>query len=317
MATRTPVDASSVAGILLRGRMPVFRFIIALIACIVPTGCRDSAATRSVATAPRDDFGNAIRIASPKPRRIVSLNPATTEILFAIGAGARVVGRSQYDEFLEAARHVANLGPALRPNVEAILGTHPDLVVLYGSSENRPAADRLRQAGVPVVGLRFDRIEQFERDARLLGRLTGDSARAAALVDTIASTLDRVRAATRGLPRPTVFMHAWERPLIAIGGGSFLSQLLDIAGARNVYGDVRDPSTVVTIEDVIRRDPDLVLVSPAAAPTLRTSERWQALPAVRAGHVLVYDTLLVGRPSVTLGAAAVSLARLIHPGSVP
>ena len=295
----------------------MFRFVVALIVSIAPIACRESASSRRAATALRDDFGSDLRVATPPPRRIVSLNPATTEILFAIGAGPRVVGRSQYDDFLKAARSVPDLGPALRPNVEAILGTRPDLVILYGSAENRPAAERLRQAGVPVVGLRFDRIEEFERDARLLGRLTGDAAQAAILVDTIAATLAGVRAATSALPRPTVFMHAWERPLIAIGGGSFLSQLLDIAGARNVYGDVHDPSTVVTIEDVIRRNPDLVLVSPAAAPTLRASERWQALPAVRAGRVLVYDTLLVGRPAVTLGAAARSLARLIHPGSVP
>jgi ABC-type Fe3+-hydroxamate transport system substrate-binding protein len=297
--------------------MPVFRFIVALIVSSVPIACRETAPARPPTPALRDDFGAALRIATPPPQRIVSLNPATTEILFAIGAGSRVVGRSKYDEYLAAARSVADLGPALRPNVEAVLGAHPDLVILYGSAENRPAAERLRQAGVSVVGLRFDRIEEFERDARLLGRVTGDSAQAAILVDTIAATLDRVRAATSRLPRPTVFMHAWERPLIAIGGGSFLSELLDIAGARNVYADVRDPSTVVTIEDVIRRDPHFVLVSPAAAPALRSSQRWQALPAVRAGRVLVYDTLLVGRPAVTLGAAAVSLARLIHPGAVP
>jgi iron complex transport system substrate-binding protein len=309
--------AFSVAGILLHGRMPVLRFVVSLVVTIAAAACRESPRARPTAAALRDDFGTEIRIAVPPPRRIVSLNPATTEILFAIGAGPRLVGRSQYDDFLKAARPVPDLGPALRPNVEAILGTHPDLVILYGSAENAPSAERLRQAGVPVVGLRFDRIEEFERDARLLGRLTGDSARAAMLVDTIASTLARVRAATSGLPRPTVFMHAWERPLIAIGGGSFLTQLLDIAGARNIYEDVHEPSAVVTIEDVIHRNPDFVLVSPAAAPTLRSSERWQALPAVRAGRVLVYDTLLVGRPGVTLGAAAVSLARLLHPGSVP
>jgi ABC-type Fe3+-hydroxamate transport system substrate-binding protein len=297
--------------------MPVFRFVRALLLVVAPLACRDAAPARPAASALQDDWGSEIRITTPPPQRIVSLNPATTEILFAIGAGPRVVGRSKYDEFLAAARAVADLGPALRPNVEAILGARPDLVVLYASAENQPAAERLRQAAVPVVGLRFDRIEEFERDTRLLGRLTGDSARAATLVDTVAATLARVRAATSALPKPRVFMHAWERPLIAIGGGSFLSQLLDIAGARNVYGDVRDPSTVVTIEDVIRRDPDLVLVSPAAAPLLRASERWQAVPAVRAGHLLVYDTLLVGRPGVTLGAAAVSLARSIHPGSVP
>ena len=317
MATRTRIVASSVAGILLPGRMPVFRFAVALILFVAPIACRESPRSRPSAVALRDDWGAEVRITTPPPRRIVSLNPATTEILFAIGAGPRVVGRSRYDDYLASARAVPDLGPALRPNVEAILGTHPDLVLLYGSAENQPAAARLRQAAVPVVGLRFDRVEEFERDARLLGRITGDSAQAATLVDTIAATLARVRAATSRLPRPTVFMHAWERPLIAIGGGSFLSQLLDIAGARNIYGDVRDPSTVVTIEDVIRRNPDFVLVSPAAAPGLRSSQRWQALPAVRAGRVLVYDTLVVGRPAVTLGAAAVSLARLIHPGSVP
>lgn len=295
----------------------MFRFAVALIVFVTLAACREAATARQATPALHDDWGSELEITTPPPRRIVSLNPATTEILFAIGAGPRVVGRSKYDEFLAAARGVPDLGPALRPNVEAILGTHPDLVILYGSAENQPAADRLRQAGVPVVGLRFDRIEEFERDTRLLGRLSGDSAQAATLVDTIASTLARVRAATSRLPKPSVFMHAWERPLIAIGGGSFLSQLLDVAGARNVYADVRDPSTVVTIEDVIRRNPDLVLVSPAAAPLVRGSERWRALPAVRAGRVLVYDTLLVGRPGVTLGAAAASLARLIHPGSVP
>lgn len=297
--------------------MPVFRFVVALIVSIAPIACRESAKSRPAGAAPRDDFGFAIRVATPPPRRIVSLNPATTEILFAIGAGPRVVGRSQYDDFLKAAREVPDLGPALRPNVEAVLDAHPDLVILYGSAENRPAAERLRQAHVSVLGLRFDRIEQFERDARLLGRVTGDSARAAVLVDTIDATLARVRAATRSLPHPTVFMHAWDRPIIAIGGGSFLSQLLDIAGARNIYAAVRAPSAVVTLEDVVQRNPDFVLVSPAAASTVRSSARWQAVPAVRAGRVLVYDTLLVGRPSVTLGAAAVSLARLIHAGSAP
>jgi iron complex transport system substrate-binding protein len=297
--------------------MPVFRSIaFALLASVAPVACRQAESSRHVDTALRDDFGASVRIPATPPQRIVSLNPATTEILFAIGAGPRVVGRSQYDEFLKPARAVPNLGPALRPNVEAILGAHPDLVLLHAGAENEAAAGRLRQAGIAVVALRIDRIEQFERDARLIGRLTRDSVPATILVDTIAATLARVRAATAGMPRPTVFMHAWERPLIAIGGGSFLNQLVDIAGARNVYEDLPQPSAVVTLEDVIRRNPDYVMVSPAAAPALRSSERWQALPAVRAGRLLIYDTLVVGRPSVTLGEGAVSLARLLHPGSV-
>jgi iron complex transport system substrate-binding protein len=293
--------------------MPVFRFLALFVGVLLLGGCR--AAERRDAAALRDDFGAPVTITAP-PRRIVSLNPTTTEVLFAIGAGSRLVGRSMYDAFPESALAVPSLGAALRPNVEAIIGARPDLVVLYASQDNRAAADRLRQAGVATAALRIDSIAQFDRDTRLLGRMTGDSARAAAVVDSVRATLARVRAATRALSRPSVFFHTWDRPLITIGGGSFLNELVDIAGGRNVYADLPGPSGIVTVEDVVRRNPDFVLASPITAASIRSDPRWQALPAVRAGHVLVFDTTIVGRPSVTLGAAARSLAELLHPGAV-
>jgi ABC-type Fe3+-hydroxamate transport system substrate-binding protein len=270
----------------------------------------------AAADAPRDDFGALVPVGQ-RPVRIVSLNPTTTEILFALGASHRLVGRSQWDVFPDSARAVPSLGEALRPNVEAVLAARPDLVVLYASEDNRPALARLRQAGIPTIAFKIDSIEQFARDARLLGRVTGDSARAATLVDTIEATLARVRAATASLPHPTVFIHAWDKPVITIGGGSFMSELLDIAGGRNIYADIAAPSAPVTLEDVVKRNPDYVMASPVAAPKLRASTSWQSVPAVREHHVLVYDTVLVGRPSVMLGAGAVSLAKLLHPGVVP
>lgn len=296
--------------------MPVFRFYSYIAALVVAfAGCRPPERSAQPTDAPRDDYGTPIAIGRT-PQRIVSLNPTTTEILFALGAGQRLVGRSQYDVFPDSARLVPSVGAALRPNIESVLATHPDLVILYASQDNRPAVDRLRQAGIMTVAFKIDSIEQFERDTRLLGRLTGDSARAATLVDSVAATLSVVRAATASLPRPTVFIHAWDRPIIAIGGGSFLSQLLDIAGARNVYADIAAPSAAVTLEDIVKRNPDFVLASPVSAPKMRSSESWNAVPAIRAGKLLVYDTVLVGRPSVLLGAAARSLADLIHPGAV-
>ncbi len=284
---------------------------------IVLFACGGSKSATRTSSTERDDFGDGVVVdASRRPSRIVSLNPTTTEILFAIGAGNRLVGRSTYDVFPGEAKSVADVGMPLRPNVEAVLAVHPDLVILYASADNRPATQRFQQAGVRTLALKIDSIAQFERDTRLLGRLTGDSAVAYALVDSVAATLDRVQAATKTLPRPTVFIPTWDRPLIAIGGGSFLSQLLDIAGARNIYEDIATPSAVVTIEDVAKRNPDYVMTSPAAAPTIGTDPKWRALSAVRQKHVLVYDTLLVGRPSVTLGAAARSIADLLHPGAV-
>src|SRR3954471_11580418 len=109
-----------------------------------------------------DDFGNTVTFDSI-PKRIVSLNPTTTEILFAIGAGPRLVGRTRWDSWPDSARFVPNVGDAMRPNVEAILATHPDLVVFYASNDNRPAEASLRKAHIKTVAFRIDSIEQFKR----------------------------------------------------------------------------------------------------------------------------------------------------------
>ena len=296
--------------------MPVFRFQAwLLVAAVALSACNGPTRDIKSRVALRDDFGTEIALGQ-RPKRIVSLNPTTTELLFAIGASDRLVGRSQWDVFPDSARFIPDVGQALRPNVEAIIAARPDLVLLYASADNRAAFDRLRQVGIPTVAFRIDSIAHFERDTRLIGRMTGDSARADALVDSVHATLERVRSATATLRRPSVFIHAWDRPIIAIGGGSFLSQLLDIAGGRNVYADIAGPSATVTLEDVIQRNPEYVFASPVSAPKMRSSASWKTVPAVRDGRLLVYDTVLVGRPSVMLGAAAVSMANLLHPGSV-
>jgi ABC-type Fe3+-hydroxamate transport system substrate-binding protein len=208
---------------------------------------------------------------------------------------------------------VKNLGPGIRPNVEAVLSEKPDLVLLYGSGDNRSAARRFRQAGIVTVAFKVDRIEQFDRVTRLLGRIIGDSARGAFVADTVRRTLDSARALTRGLPRPTVVMPAWDSPLLVIGGGSFLNQLVEIAGGRNVYDSTSAPSPAVAFEDIVRRDPDFILTSPESAQRLKQRARWRALRAMRSGAILLIDTNVVVRPAVRLGEGAMSLVRLLHP----
>ncbi|HET6761279.1 MAG TPA: helical backbone metal receptor, partial [Gemmatimonadaceae bacterium] len=212
----------------------------------------------------RDDFGDAVRIAEP-PRRIVSLSPATTEILFALGAGSRLVGRSDFDLWPDSARLIPALGQGLQPNVEAVLGTHPDLVILYASQDNRPAAARFRAAGVSTLALKNDHISDFRRTVEVLGAILRDSTRARAVADSVYRTLDRVRASTAGLARPAVFWHIWDAPLITIGAGSFMNELVEIAGARNVYADIESPSKAISLEDVARRDPEFILAGPIGA----------------------------------------------------
>lgn len=269
--------------------------------------------TRHTGAGTVDDFGDTLALAAP-PRRIASLNPSTTELLFAIGAGSRLVGRTTYDAFPPEVRSVPDLGPGLRPNVEAVLAARPDLVVLYASDDNRDAAHRLRAAGVATAAFRVDRVADFVRVTLALGALTGDSAAARTTVDSVRRTLDRVRAATASLPHPTVFWPLYDQPLLATGGGSYLNELIDVAGGRNVYGFMKEPSPRVSFEDLLRRDPDVVLASPDSRTRYLADPRWRSLRAVREGRLLTVDTTLVLRPGPRLGEAARSFARLLHPG---
>ena len=287
--------------------------LVGMLACGEPRPAGDgSRAPGSPAPRAVDDYG------APLPTgrtfsRIVALEPATTEILFAIGAGDRLVGRTRHDLYPDSARLVPDLGEGIRPNIEAIIAARPDLVVLYASDDNRATRDRLRTVGIEAVAFRSDRIADFERITLALGLLVGDTARAQAVRDSVVRTLATVREATRELDRPTVLMPVWFNPLFVIGGASFMNELVDIAGGRNVYDTLAAPSPQVTFEDVVRRDPDVILVGPLGRERVTASPAWQVLRAVRDGHVVAYDTLVTGRPGVRLGEAAVSLARLLHP----
>ncbi len=310
-----------------RGRPPRARRTVAaalgLLAAVAGACARggDRAAASPSAAAPAvgvDDFGDTVRAPAPGrgPARLVSLNPTTTEILFALGAGPRLAGRTHWDVYPDSARLVPDLGDGLRPNVEAVLAARPDLVVLYATADNRDAARALRAAGVPVVALRIDRADQFARAARLLGRLVGDSARGATVADTVLGTLARVRAATAGRPRPRAVWPLGGEPLYVAGGAGFLGELLETAGADNVFADVPEPAPQVSREEVIRRGADVVVAGPNAAAQIERAPAWRGLAAVRAGRVVVVDTSLLLRPSVQLGRAAAMLAERLHPGAL-
>jgi iron complex transport system substrate-binding protein len=259
-----------------------------------------------------DDFGNSLRVTGPVTR-IVSLNPVTTELLFAIGAGDRLVGRTTWDLYSDEVRAVADVGPGMQPNVEAVLATRPQLVLLYASESNRLAAQQLRVAGVMTIAFRTDKVADLARITPVIARAVGLEDAGKATVDSVTASLDAVRAMPRGEPPVRAFWHLWDAPLMTIGGGSFLSELLVIAGAENSFGDIAAPSPQITLEEVARRDPDVILSSPRAAERIRNSPAWRSVRAVREGRVLEVDTNLVGRPGVRMGEAARSLRALLAP----
>ena len=292
-----------------RVRAVLLSILSALTVAVVTSACSGTGRPESrVLTV--DDFGDTVRLGAPATR-VVSLNPVTTEFLFAIGAGEALVGRTHWDLYPAEARAVPDVGNGMQPNVEAVLGQRPDLVILYASGSNRGAVKQLRAAGVVTLTLRTDRLADLTRVAPIIGEAVGRRDAGVAAADSVMRTLDALRDRPAPARAPRVFWHIWDAPVMTIGRGSYLSELLTVAGAENVFADLEAPSPQVSLEEVARRDPDFVLAGPEGAATIRAHAGWAAIRAVREGRVLVVDTTLVGRPGVRMGEAARHLRALI------
>jgi iron complex transport system substrate-binding protein len=270
-------------------RLLAFAFASAILAC----GGSASDTRGSVTVV--DDAGDSVAVRVPA-ERVVSLIPATTELLFAIGAGPSVVGRTQWCDHPPAARRVTDLGPGINPNLEAVLSVRPDLVILYNSAQHAAVAARLRQLGIPALRLNTDALADVGRIGGLLGRLTGhvreaDSMSAAFDTALAAATVD----AGQG-PRPKVLILVWEQPPMTLGRGSFLSELVERAGGENLFADVSASSAPVSIEAVSARDPDLILTAAAGPASIARRPEWQAVRAVRERRFLHISGTQYDRP---------------------
>lgn len=226
-----------------------------------------------------DDAGDTTRLSSAATR-VVSLIPATTELLFAIGAGDAVVGRTTWCDYPAEALAVTNLGDGIAPNIEAILGQDPELVILYPSGRNAATASRLRGMGIATVQLRTDLLEDVPRVAEVLGRLTGHQQAAAEVGQRFGDELSRATVSRPDSP-PSVFLLVWAEPPMTVGVGSYLSELLSRAGGRNIYDDLPTSSGPVSIESVVARHPDAILVLGDSTPGFASRPEWQTVEAVR------------------------------------
>ena len=245
--------------------------------------------------------------------RIVSLLPSFTEILFAIGAGDRLVGRTTWCDYPPEARDVPSVGDGIPPNVEAVAARRPDLVVLYRSGANVTAAEQLERLGIRTVLLDLNLLEDLGPAARRLGALTGRTAAGDSLADAMDSVAFQSTHSPTANSQSLVFI-VWDNPPIVIGAGSYLDRLAALAGARNVFHDLSAPSVQVSIESIAARNPDFVaILSDAAAPPAWGARReWHAVRAVREKRYLALPGSLFGRPGPRAREAVAELRRLLE-----
>jgi iron complex transport system substrate-binding protein len=262
---------------------------------------------------------------TPAAKRIISLVPAVTEMLYSIGAGERVVAVSSYDTFPPDVKRLPSVGALVDPNVERILSLKPDLVVAYGSQVDLKA--QLARAGIGVFDYRHAGLADVTDTIRSLGERTGDAARARQVADGIEQGLRAIRTRVQGRPRPrTLLVFGRERlalrGLYSSGGVGFLNDMLDVAGGTNVFANVRLQSVQAGTEQILTQRPEVILEIRATNSAFPSGDRdaelnvWKALaavPAVRTNrvHFLFDDRIVIPGPRVVEGTAAI--ARALHP----
>jgi iron complex transport system substrate-binding protein len=285
-------------------------FLSALLAVVPVAACSRAPSGGSIVRI--DDWDRTVALPAPA-RRIVSLAPATTELVFALGLGDRLVGRTRWGDYPPAARSVPDVGDGIAPNVEAVAARRPDLVLLYASPANRVAAERFAQLGIAVAVLALDRADDLRRDALLIGGLAGATEAADSLIASFDSLREAVatEVARRDGRRPKVYVDVWPDPPMTVGRGSYLGEVVEAAGGDNLFGELRASSATVSLEEIARRDPDVVLVlqtDTTRPPDLTRRPGWDAVRAVREGRVLVLDGTLYGHPSPRTPLATLDLA---------
>ena len=258
-----------------------------------------------------------------EPKRIVSVVPAVTEMLFAIGAGPNVVGVGSYDHFPPAADKLPKVGALLDPDFEKILSLRPDLVVVYDSQADFIA--RLQRASIPIFHYQHAGLADITQTIRRLGEAVGRTKNAEAVAAGIERDLDAIRARVASLPKTRTLLVFGREPgslrgIYASGGVGFLHDLLVIAGGTDAFDDVKKQSVVISSEQVLARAPEAIieLYDQDTTDAKLAAERavWKQLPAVPAVrnnriYQLRGDFLTVPGPRIV--QAARLMADALHP----
>lgn len=257
-----------------------------------------------------DALGRAVVVPRP-PLRIISLAPSVTEILFALGLDARIVGISSADDYPpQKVRAKPKIG-AVQLDVERIVGLRPDLILGVPSLQ-AAQLKRLIAMRLPVVAVDADSLAQTYAQITTIGALTSRTDAARALVQKMRAVQTGVEQAVRGRRRVRVYVEIWGEPLLAAGGGTFIDDLIRLAGGVNVFADLRGWPQV-SEEAVVRRNPEAILLTHPHRGQVVARAGWAQVAAVRSGRVAVLDPALVSRPGPRITTGLVQVAHALHP----
>jgi iron complex transport system substrate-binding protein len=267
-----------------------------------------------------DDEGTAVEIAA-EPQRIVSLTPAVTEILFALGAGPRLIATTDFDDYPPEAVELPDVASFTSVDVEKIVGLEADLVIAGGNFFNPPEAiERLRSLDVPVLVVYAPDLATVLEDIELIGTATGLADAAYELTDTMQDGIDAVAEAAAAQLAPRTFYELDATSAIyTAADGSFIEEMIELAGGDPITTGSRT-DFAISLEKLIEADPELILLGDAAygvtPDQVAARSGWGVMTAVRSNAIRPVNDLIVTRPGPRLVEGLRELALAIHPGLV-
>ncbi|SPD65568.1 Iron complex transport system substrate-binding protein [Cupriavidus taiwanensis] len=258
-----------------------------------------------------DDAGQTVTLAQPA-RRVVSLAPHVTEMLFAAGAGDRIVGTVSYSDYPPQAREIARVGDNKALDLERIAALKPDLIVVWRHGNAQKQADRLRALGIPLFYSEPRRLAAIPDNIEKLGTLLGTEATARRAADGFRQQVETLRKTYAARPPVTVFYQVWQQPLMTLNGQHLVSDMLVLCGGRNLFAAETPLVPTVSVEAVIAGNPEAMVTAGMGAtrsdqplPDFEMWRRWKQVTAVARNNLFVIDGDLLNRagPRVVQGAA--------------
>lgn len=249
-----------------------------------------------------DDRGVAVELAQPADR-VVSLAPFITELVFAVGAGSRLVAVSEHSDYPAAARELPRIGNAFSVQLERLLAASPDLVLSWQTGIDPRVVQRLESMGIPVFVLEPRDIDAVASALRRIGRLLGTAEAAERAAKRFSATGDEIRKQYADRPTVSVFYQISAQPIMTLNGRHMVSAVLALCGATNVFADLGPIAPSVNREQVLARDPEVILISTRGgrpSPQVEAWRRYDAITAVRYDNVYTVDGDLLNRQTPRL-----------------
>lgn len=281
--------------------------VLTLLSALLP--CAAEAATF------RDALGREITI-SEHPRRIVSLAPHLTEILFAVGAGPRVVGVTTFCDHPDEVRRLARVGGFSDPSIERVLSLKPDLVLATTVGNRRETVEEMARLGLVVFVAGAEKIRDIPREVRDVGRLVGRVAGAERVASEIEARLADISRRIAGRKPVAVYYQIWDQPFITVSTGSFIDDAIALSGGRNVFAGLGQKNPRVSEEAILASRPEVMVLSAMGREGAGLADRWRAhsgVPAVASGRIHIMDSDLLHRPGPRIVQGVERLAHWFHP----